>query len=97
MRSERAGTGPLLLKRAEGGAQPLEQVDGLVHWDLVYRREATTPWVAHALQRGQFAVDGRLMLARQAVEAQRFWGYPVEDAAAVYRRWCGESRMRHGV
>ena len=67
-----------------------EQVDGLVHWDLVYRREATTPWVAHALQRGQFAVDGRLMLARQAVEAQRFWGYPVEDAAAVYRRWCGE-------
>ena len=30
-----------------------EQVDGLVHWDLVYRREATTPWVAHALQRGQ--------------------------------------------
>ena len=30
------------------------------------------------------------MLARQAVEAQRFWGYLFEDAAAVYRRWCGE-------
>ena len=67
-----------------------EQVVFVVHWDLVYRRGHHAVGGTCASKARQFAVDGRLMLARQAVEAQRFWGYPVEDAAAVYRRWCGE-------
>ena len=60
---------------------------GPIHWDLVYRNEGTTPWIAHALNIGLFALDGRVMLIEQAIESQRFWGFDQRCAESMRKLW----------
>ena len=61
--------------------------EGPMHWDLVYRNEGTTPWIADALNVGLFALDGRVMLIEQAIESQSFWGFDRHCAESMRRLW----------
>jgi len=51
-------------------------------YDVVYRKEGTTPLVAAARQAGIPAADGRSMLVEQAILGMRFWGIE-EDSQAL--------------
>ena len=52
-------------------------------YDVVYRKEGTTPLVAAARQAGIPAADGRSMLIEQAILGMRFWGIE-EDSQALH-------------
>jgi shikimate dehydrogenase len=55
----------------------------LAVFDLAYRRHRLTALVASAGRLGLRAIDGRIMLAEQAIAAQRFWGLGTGGAEAM--------------